>query len=547
LLTLGLFCFSELGAMPDGSVSGAVFDHRGPVPGATVMVQSTKKAVLTDTSGRFTVSGLTPGKEINLSTWKNGYYSGLVRKITPPVTGLQLKLVRYQSNDNFQYEWLAPEGKNGCSECHPALTEMSLKDPHLKSARNPRFLTMYDGTDTRGNRSPPTRYGAGDGFWNNAPLPQKPDPEKPYYGPGYLLDFPGTTGNCSACHVPGASIPRDMDPRHAKGADRYGVHCDFCHKVADVRLNHATKMPHIGAPGVHSMDIRRPFADDPERAQLFFGAFEDVNAEQHDAYLPLLKESRFCASCHFGVFWDTVVYNSYGEWLHSPYSDPKSDKAKTCQDCHMPSSTIHKGKKMTNVAPGRGGIERDPGSIHNHNMTVDAEMLRNSLTLDASATLQDGKILISVTLVNDKTGHHVPTDSPLRHLILLVEAKDHRGKTLNQLAGPQLPDWCGTHTEKGNHYAGRPGKAYAKLLREKWTEVFPAGAYWNHTELVSDNRLAAFARDVSTYFFAPPVCGKAVVTVTLLYRRAFIELMEQKKWDAPDIVMARQTPVIANP
>jgi hypothetical protein len=306
-------------------------------------------------------------------------------------------------------------------------------------------------------------------------------------------------------------------------------------------------MPHIGAPGVHSMDIRRPFADDPERAQLFFGAFEDVNAEQHDAYLPLLKESRFCASCHFGVFWDTVVYNSYGEWLHSPYSDPKSDKAKTCQDCHMPSSTIHKGKKMTNVAPGRGGIERDPGSIHNHNMTVDAEMLRNSLTLDASATLQDGKILISVTLVNDKTGHHVPTDSPLRHLILLVEAKDHRGKTLNQLAGPQLPDWCGTHTEKGNHYAGRPGKAYAKLLREKWTEVFPAGAYWNHTELVSDNRLAAFARDVSDYAFEAPARSKITVTVTLLYRRAFIELMEQKKWDAPDIVMARQTPVIANP
>lgn len=541
LLAVGFLYFSELGAMLDDSVSGAVFDHRGPLPGATVKVQSSLKAVLTDASGRFTLSGLTPREKINVSIWKEGYYAGLLRKITPPVTGLQLKLIRYQFNDSFQYEWLPPEGEKGCTECHPALAEMSLGDPHLKSARNPRFLTLYDGTDMQGNRSPPTRYRAGDGFWNNAPLPQKPDPEKPYYGPGYLLDFPGTTGNCSSCHVPGASIPLNIDPRHAKGADRYGVHCDFCHKTADVRLNHATKMPHTRAPGVHSMDVRRPFADDNERAQLFFGTFDDVNAEQNDTYLPLLKESRFCAPCHFGVFWDTLVYNSYGEWLHSPYSDPKSGKAKTCQDCHMPFPTVYKGRKVTNVAPGKGGIERNPGTIHNHNMTVDAELLCNALTMDARANLQDGKIRVTVTLTNDKTGHHVPTDSPLRHLILLVEAADSRGKILRQLEGSQLPEWCGTGTGRKDHYAGLPGKAYAKLLKEKWTEVFPTGAYWNHTELVSDSRLAVFARDVSDYAFTPPAQGKATVTVTLLYRRAFIALMEQKKWDVPDIVMARQT------
>jgi hypothetical protein len=92
--------------------------------------------------------------------------------------------------------------------------------------------------------------------------------------------------------------------------------------------------------------------------------------------------------------------------------------------------------------------------------------------------------------------------------------------------------------EKRGHYGGRPGKTYVKLLKEKWTDVFPTGAYWNHTELVSDNRLAAFARDASSFAFALPAKGKATVTVTLLYRRAFIGLMEQKGWDVPDIVMA---------
>jgi hypothetical protein len=210
----------------------------------------------------------------------------------------------------------------------------------------------------------------------------------------------------------------------------------------------------------------------------------------------------------------------------------------------MPSPTIYKGKALTNVAPGKGGIERDPAAIHSHDMTVDAKLLREALTMTASAKRENGRIVVRTELYNDKTGHHVPTDTPLRHLILRVEALDARGKTLRQLDGPVLPKWCGTGNPAKGHYAGLPGKAYAKLLRELWTEAFPASAYWNHTELVSDNRLAAFARDRSSFAFAPPVKGKAAVTVTLLYRRAFIDLMEQKGWDVPDIVMARWSRVL---
>ncbi len=50
---------------------------------------------------------------------------------------------------------------------------------------------------------------------------------------------------------------------------------------------------------------------------------------------------------------------------------------------------------------------------------------------------------MQVNLTNDQTGHLVPTDSPLRHLILLVRAEDEQGQRLTQLDGPRLPDWCG--------------------------------------------------------------------------------------------------------
>lgn len=525
------------------ALSGLVVDHNGPVAGARVRVQGSREFAVTDKAGAFTIPAAAPGKTVNISAWKEGYYSRLLKGVRAPREGIRLNLVPYQIFDNDRYEWIPPEGAKGsCMECHPAITEMSLKDAHMMAARNPRFLTMYYGTDTKGNRSPLTRYKQGGSIsaWANLKVPLPPDLSRPYYGPGYLLDFPGTVGNCAACHIPGASIPVPADPRAVKGADRFGVHCDFCHKVNDVHVSSTTGMPPHITPGVQAMSVRRPFKGDPKRPQLFFGTIEDVNADEGDTNLPLFRESRYCASCHFGVFWNSVIYNSYGEWLNSPYADPKSGRAKTCQECHMPSPTIYKGSKLTNIAPGKGGIERDPSTIHNHNMTVDAELLRNSLTMETAAKIHDGKVMVDVKLTNDRTGHHVPTDSPLRHLILLVEARDSRGVPLKQLSGPRLPDWCGKGDAHKGHYAGHPGKAYAKILANKWTGEYPTGAYWDHTEIVSDNRLAAFAADRTQFAFVKTGRKNAIVSVKLLYRRAFITLMEQKNWNVPDIVMAEK-------
>ena len=82
-----------------------------------------------------------------------------------------------------------------------------------------------------------------------------------------------------------------------------------------------------------------------------------------------------------------------------------------------------------------------------------------------------------------------------------------------------------------------PGKAFAKVLEELWTEVSPTGAYWNPTRLLSDNRIAALASDSSTYTFVTDSDDKVTVDVLLLFRRAFIDLASQKDWEIHDIVM----------
>ena len=527
------------------TISGTVRDGNGPVAGATVRIQATDNSTHTDKEGKFTIDRLIENFSVTISAWKEGYYCAKADGISPTDGEVHLVLREYQKADNPDYEWMPPAvstGDESCMSCKAELTQHWLNnDAHARSSRNPRFLTMYNGTDVQGNHSPPTRYSFNKDY---GMFPLLPDPEQPYYGPGYRLDFPDSFGNCATCHVPGPAVndPFGTNPNETDGADAFGVHCDFCHKVAGVRLDTESDLPLPDRPGVLSLDVRRPFLDDPERYQLFFGPFDDDNVPEEDTYLPLIKESRYCAACHFGVFWGTLVYNSFGEWLESPYGDPETGK--TCQDCHMPAPTVTENGLMTNVAPDRGGIERDPMTLSSHSFpgADDEELLNNAVSLTVNAQRTDSRRLdVEVTVTNDRTGHHVPTDSPLRHLILLIEARDDRGVPLLFLEGPTVPEWGGVGDPAAGYYADHPGKAFAKILSELWTDKAPTGAYWNQTVVISDNRLAAFQSDTTRYSFRAPEDGHLTLTATLLFRRAYRELADQKGWNDPDIVMERVT------
>ncbi len=169
---------------------------------------------------------------------------------------------------------------------------------------------------------------------------------------------------------------------------------------------------------------------------------------------------------------------------------------------------------------------------------TDKALLRSAVTMSVDAGHNGDRVTVTVEIFNNRTGHHVPTDSPLRHLILLVDATGEDGQALRLIDGPTVPAWGGIGDAAVGRYAGLPGTAYAKVLEELWTEVSPTGAYWNPTRVLSDNRIPAMGKDVTTYVFAAPRDGDPSIDVTLLFRRAFIDLADQKGWDDADIPMA---------
>lgn len=554
---------SGVGQSLPHTISGVVSNAVGPVAGAIVQVQGTPNQTTTRSDGAFTLhgQGLGGNRVVTVTAWAEDHFVGWV-SLDPanPVwqaggAGVQITLKPLYTVDNTAYKWFTFEGVSGsasCGICHREYEEWQA-DAHAQSAVNPRFITMYRGTNVAGQPGQPTRLTA-----HGQALP--PDPSQPYYGPGFRLDNPDRAGNCATCHTPvAANTPNDKNcawsgchtsataeraqtanglnlqgimPVGLMGIGEEGVACEFCHKVGNVILDPATKLPYPDMPGILSMKLYRP----PEGQQLFFGTLVDVS--RRVSYLPLQSQSAFCAPCHFGVIGGVVgngmvsggalVYNSYGEWLNSAWSDPQTGK--TCQNCHMPAADT-----VYTVFPEKGGIQRDYVTYHQHTMrgVSDLTLMWSAVTLTSTATRQGDALQVNVQVTNDKTGHNVPTDQPMRSVMLVVEVSGPEGRPVSLQRGPTLPDWTG-------NYAGQPGRAFAQVLRDEWTGETPTAAMWRDTTVVEDTRLAPFAASASNFTFALPAGRPATVKVRLIYRRAFQQLAQQKGWNDPDITMAEQ-------
>lgn len=509
-----------------GVVTGRVVDGNGtPVPNALVRLQTTNASAMTDANGAYSLAGVGDENSLGISAWAQGYYIA-GGEVARPGEFLDIVLQAYSREDDETYEWVAAHSGDDlsgghCQGCHARVSEDQprlifddwVEDAHSKSATNHRFLNMFFGTDVNGNRSPDTTYVIRQDY-GSVPLP--PDLSQPYHGPGYRLDFPDNSGNCSTCHAPFADVGADIE--NLNRTEREGVSCDFCHKIKGVDFDPVTERPHEGSTGVLSFNLIRP---EPGH-QLFIGPLDDV-APGEDTFDPGMKQSAICAPCHSATFWGTRIYDSYGEWLESDYADPRSANQKTCQQCHMPT-----GMSDHFVRLDRGGRLRDPSTIANHLMPgrENERFLSESATLYATYE-RESMTEVTITVTNSGTGHHLPTGSPLRNVFLLVEGYDAEGNLIEPLSAPLTPDWAGD-------IAGRPGRGYAKVLEEQWTGVTPSGAYWNPTTIREDSRIPAHDSDVSRYAFPLTV---EQVTARLIYRRAFHTLQQQKGWSDPDITM----------
>jgi hypothetical protein len=438
---------------------------------------------------------VTEGVSVTITAWDEGYYPGGVEVIAPQA-GVTITLIPHPTGDDVNHQWYTsmpdPEKPIGCGHCMVAFPQW-VTNAHGTSGTNPRFFSLYNGTDVTGTAT---------------------------ITPGYKLDFPGTAGNCATCHAPGAAAnaPFATDMNALVGVEQEGVFCDYCHKISDVYLNPVTDFPYPNMPGVQSFQLNRP----PSDTHMFYGPFDDVT--RRVSYLELEKKSQFCAPCHQFSFWGTPIYESYAEWLASDYPAQGIE----CQACHMaPTGVDHF------VFPEKGGLIRPPELIASHLQpgASDVALLRNTVSVTLSTWQEMNRLQVMVVITNAGAGHHVPTDFPGRHMILVVEAWGGQGQALTLLDGTRVPGWGGAQ-------AGQPGKAFAKLLRDAQTGEWPVVSYWKQALIVSDNRIPALGSDASIYEFALPSAGGTVtVTAELRFRRVFQGVTDARGWDKPDIVM----------
>jgi len=528
LIALSLWCALPAEMQGGASVSGMVLCADGaPAVGATVRQQTATSSTQTAADGSFTLSGLAEGQCVTVTAWLDGYYVGW-QVVTPTLSGVTITVRPYPKGDNEDYVWrsaLDPEEdpRFKCSHCMVAYPEWQA-GAHGQSATNPRFFSMYNGTDVSGTVQA---------------------------GVGFKPDFPGTAGNCATCHAPAAASGRqrafstDMNELQA-GAESEGVGCDFCHHVGGVYLNPATGLPYPNAPGVLSYRLYRTY--DPD--VLFLGPLDDVT--RRVSFLPLEKKSQFCAPCHQFSFWGTPIYESFREWLASPYPAQGIE----CQTCHMPPETV----PYFAYPDIPGSLTRDPSTLASHlDLGVkDPEFMQKTVAMTVTAQISGTHLAVDVAITNIFAGHHVPTDYPGRNMILLVEATDAQGHALPLASGPAVPEWGGAGS-RPDDYAGRPGKGYAKVLRDRVTGEYPVVSYWKQAFIQSDNRIPAGATDWSHYEFevaAPlrgirtvrPLAGEGSgqglqvrVEATLLFRRLFIAQAREKGWSQPDILMAQSS------
>jgi hypothetical protein len=478
-------------AFSRSSLSGRVVDTHGHgLPDARVRIKGRSSLVMTDGDGRFRLpleAGLDEISEATVTAAKPGYLIGSAPAGSQPVV-IELKLL--PDEDCTDYRWVDPRpdpaAEHNCGNCHEAIYAEWRGGAHARSATGRKFMNLYAGTDWHG------RPGRG---WS-------------------LLDEHASGATvCTACHAPTIDFgdPAYDDLRLARGTAAQGVHCDYCHKLHDVR-DDKLGLTH----GRFAQRLLRP-----RTGQLFFGPLDDVDRGE-DAYSPLQRDSRLCAACHEGIVFGVHVYSTYSEWLASP----ARAAGKQCQDCHMAPTG-----RMTNVAPGAGGIERDPLTLSGHDFLPGGKeaMLRRSVKVEfAVSKLADGW-RVEVEVVARNVGHRVPTGFIDRHLLLVVDPQDDRGAAMPAISGPVLPAASGSFT-------GRRGRMFAKLLAD--LDGQGPIPFWRPAADPIDTRLVP-EQPVRSQFVVPATARR--VRVRLIYRPFWESVARDKAWPADEIVVYDET------
>jgi hypothetical protein len=326
-----------------------------------------------------------------------------------------------------------------CARCHESIHRYWSEGPHSKSAASPAFLKALEALSPAGAGTPAAR---------------------------------AAREACVWCHAP--TVLATGDYALAQPITREGVTCDFCHTVADVRMEQEGN----------------PFVIDP--GPIKRGPFTYTESPWHDtAYSSLHKAGPLlCAACHEHRNANGVpVMASWSEWKAGPYPA----RGVSCQDCHMalvPGTTAEKAvggqsQRLVNLHRVVGGSSR-------------GQLSRGlDLTIDA-VNRSGGSASVQVTLKNVAAGHPIPGGLSSKSLVLAV--------------GVETPS---------DDFARRQERVYRRELRDAGGRTLTAAAdlFLRAASVGKDNRIKP--NEARTERFSLPVPeGARAVVARLEYRDA---------------------------
>jgi hypothetical protein len=276
---------------------------------------------------------------------------------------------------------------------------------------------------------------------------------------------------CSICHMPMTTYPARAAGRLGNvfahlpigryGADSLaadGVSCTVCHQITQERLGSPESFT-----GGYVLNIASPAGPQP-----MFGPFQIDDGRTHlmrsaTGLTPIesihMRRSELCATCHT-LF--TTAFDAEGraagrlpeqvpflEWQHSAYNSERS-----CQDCHMPpvaeptpiASVLGEPREGLNRHTFLGGnffmlrmlnryrddlgVTAPPHELEATVMATERQLRADTATLRIVDARRSGSSATFTVIVENVTGHKLPTGYPSRRAWLHVVAHDATGQVL---------------------------------------------------------------------------------------------------------------------
>ena len=408
--------------------------------------------------------------------------------------GVTIELTSFRQPDQPNYPYAdpgEPDRRNTtsqCGHCHLDINDAWFESPHRRSAKNPIVYDLYTGRGSGWQTEESCIQASGS--WQLGPVEGGAQPtEQCYFSISALQAFnPGCEppcdptnlgenayfGSCADCHAP--TVNGLQGGGHdllsvTENAFNYGVSCDFCHHVEQVRLDEPAGVagrlvvqrprerasPALGGGGFRPLsfgpnaDISNPRMGISPRAHyrdgtLCSGCHQHQHTNEHAS--PLINRERWP---------DGKLPNqsTYQEWFESPLgplihtvtemdeTSPTTDESHkiVCNSCHMTAiPTLMNSANLEYFSESdlgiQGGWPRPHGETRAHawwgprqpqNPLLELSAHLSVSPLELVDTLEGQEVLVQATVSNLGAGHHLPTGEPMRHILLLVEA--HCGET----------------------------------------------------------------------------------------------------------------------